>query len=290
MTSPGEKRGAIVLSVDDLHPTPLAEAALAHLRRLQENHPRLRVTFFTTADWRSVVPFPDGRFVSRIPIVRDRVWSVPVLPRGTFRVDRHESFCALLRDWPRAEVAVHGLHHVRRGLRPIVEFEGRSQRACRSILEGALEILERARLPLVRGLCPPGWVATPALIAAMEELDMRFLASARDLTTPVDDGATANGSGLRGVSLIHPQRIGASLIHVTTNFQAGCSLDRATAILDRGGVLAIKAHLLSEAGTYRAMDGLGREYCDFLDGILRAIEDRYGDALAWTSMGELACA
>jgi len=280
----------IVLTVDDVHPTPLAEPAFEQLRWLQDRHPRLRVTLFTTADWRSVAPFPDDRIASKIPLLRDRVWNVSVLARGTYRVDRHERFCATLRAWPRAEVAAHGLHHVRRGRKPIVEFEGRSQRECRALLEESFAILENARLPLVRGLCPPGWSAPQTLIDAMNAMQMRFLASARDLNTPITNDATTNGSGLRGVSLIHPQKLGTSLVHITTNFQAGSTLERATAILDHGGVLAIKAHLLAGVGAYRAMDGLTSEYCGFLDGILSSLEDRYGDALQWTSMGELACA
>lgn len=286
---PGGRRGAICLTVDDVHPAPPAWAALEQLRRLQDRHPELRVTFFTTADWRSIAPFPDGRLVSRVPWLRDHTWAVPVLPRGTWRVDRHEDFCATLRSWPRGEVASHGLHHVRRGPQPIAEFAGRSERACRGVLRESLEILESARLPLVRGLCPPGWVATPSLIRAMEALEMSFLASARDLATPVSGDATTSGSGLRGVSLIHPQRIGRSLVHFTTNFQANCTLERAVAIIEHGGLLAMKAHLLAGAGSYRAMDGLTAEYCGFLDGILSALEDRYGSELYWTSMGELAC-
>lgn len=287
---PAGKRAAVVLSVDDVHPTPLADAAFDNLRRLQERHPQLRLTFFTTADWRSVAPFPDGRFLTRIPIVRDRVWSVPVLARGTYRVDRHEKFCETLRSWSGVEVAAHGLNHVRRGLKPITEFEGRSERACRALLRASMDILERARLPLVRGLCPPGWSAPPSLVRAMAKSNMRFLASSRDLKTPVTPEATTNGSGIQGVSLIYPDRLGDSLLHFATNFQANCTLDRANAIIDHGGLLAIKAHLLAGVGTYKALDGLTPEYCAFLDGILSAIEDRYGDSLWWTSMGEIACA
>lgn len=287
---PRNKRGAICLTIDDVHPTPLARSALDHVAWLQEKHPQLRVTFFTTADWRSLAPFPDGRWTSRVPLLRDWTWSVPVLPRGTFRIDRHEDFCALLRDWPRAEVALHGLHHIRRGLKPITELDGKSRRECRSILASSMEIFANARVPIVRGLCPPGWVATPALIGAMDDLSMRFLASARDLATPITPGATTNGSGLRGVSLTHPEQLSPSLVHVTTNFQATSTLARAVEIIEVGGVVAMKAHLLEGVGSYRALDGLTIEYREFLHGILSALEDRYGEALWWTSMAEIACA
>lgn len=287
---PPGTRGAICLTVDDVHPTPVAARALEEIAWLQQRHPRLRVTFFTTADWRSVEPFPDGRLVSRLPLLRDRVWNVPVLPRGTMRLDRNEEFCRMLRGWPRAELALHGLHHVRRGRQPIAEFAGRSRRDCEALLGSAIEIFENAGLRFVRGLCPPGWVATPALIQAMERLEMRFVASARDLNTPVAPGAVTHGSGLMGVSLVTPQRVAGSLVHFTTNFQAGSTLERACSVIESGGLLAIKAHLLAGAGNYRAMDGLTREYVTFLDGILTALEDRYAESLWWTSMGEIACA
>lgn len=286
---PAGKRGAICLTVDDVHPTPVARQALDHLGWLQQRHPQLRVTFFTTADWRSVAPFPDGRLASRVPLLRDRVWNVPVLARGTMRLDRHQEFCAMLRDWPRAEVALHGLHHVRRGRQPIAEFAGLTARGCEKVLAEAAGILASAEITHVQGLCPPGWVATPALIQAMDRLGMRFLASARDLTTAIAPNAVTHGSGLLGVSLLRPQILTRSLVHFTTNFQAGSTFERAASIIEAGGLLAIKAHLLEGAGTYRAMDGLNREYCAFLDRILARLEDRLGDAIWWTSMGEIAC-
>jgi hypothetical protein len=121
----------------------------------------------------------------------------------------------------------------------------------------------------------------------MRDLDMRFIASARDLATPIAPDAKANGSGLRGVSLIHPERLG-TLVHFTTNFQATSTIERACAILDAGGVLAIKAHLIAEVGAYKALDALSGPYRDDLDRLFHALEDRYGESIEWTTMGALA--
>ncbi len=206
----------------------------------------------------------------------------------SIRLDVHEPFCAFVRDWPAAEVAMHGLHHVARGLRPVREFEHLDATACRAILDQASAIFARARLPPPRGMAPPGWHATPALLEAMGQAGMRYIASARDLDTPIAPDAVANGSGLRGVSLLHPERIAHGLLHFPTNFQATSALERATAILECGGLLSLKAHLLAESGSYRALDGLTPAYCDHLDRILSAVEDRFGDTVWWTSMGEIA--
>ena len=65
-------------------------------------------------------------------------------------------------------------------------------------------------------------------------------------------------------------------------------LERALAILECGGLLSIKAHLLARSGSYRALDGLTPEYRDHLHRIFTTIEERFGDAVWWTSMGEMA--
>ncbi len=269
-------RGGVVFSIDDVHPAPVAESVLEHLRKLQERHPQLKATLFTTPNWCSIEPFPnlvDGR--------------IPMLPRGTYRLDRHPRFCDLLRNWRGIEIAIHGLHHVGCTSKPIAEFAGLSYRLCRAMVLRAMSIFDDAGLTIVRGLSPPAWHATDELLDALRDLDFRFIASARDLTTPVTRDATANGSGLRGVSLIEPTPLGR-LLHFTTNFQATSTIERACAIIDAGGLLSIKAHLLSEAGLYKALDGLASPYCDGLDRLFCTIEDRYGDAISWTSMGELA--
>jgi Uncharacterized protein conserved in bacteria (DUF2334) len=285
---PAGKRAAVCLTVDDVHPAPVAEEALGHVRWLQERHPLLRATLFTTPDWRSRAPFPTAKIVRHVPLLRDAVFTVPVDPPGTYRLDRHERFCSMLREWGRVEIGLHGLHHVRRGMRPIVEFAGRSVAACSRRLTAALAIFEEARLPIVRGMSPPGWEAPPPLVRAMAGLGLTFVASARDLDTPVRPGAVTGGSGLRSVSLLRPERLAGGVVHFTTNFQATSTLERAFAILDAGGLLAIKAHLLAGVGSYRALDGLSLEYREHLDRVLAAISERYRDTLWWTSMGEIA--
>ena len=279
---------SVCFSVDDVHPSPVAAGALAHVQWLQQRHPQLRVTFFTTADWRTLDPYPTRNFVRRIPIVRDRVFTVAVHPRGTFRLDRHAEFCALLRDWPAGELALHGLHHVRTGLEPVREFAGLDANQCRRVIESSMRVFESARLPFVPGMAPPGWEASPELLAAMHASGLKFIASARDLETPVAPDARTNGSGLRGLSLVRPQRIEPDLLHFTTNFQATSPVERALAILQCDGLLSVKAHLLAESGSYRALDGLTTAYRDYLDRVFCTIEDRFGNDVRWTSMGELA--
>jgi hypothetical protein len=285
---PPGKGAAIVFSVDDVHPAAVALDALAHVRRLQERHPRLKATLFTTPDWRSCVVFPRPSLVDRIPLLRDAVYRVPRLPRGTYLLDRHPAFVDAVRGWKGIEVAPHGLTHVGRGPQPTMEFRGVSRSRCRVMLRQSLSMFESAKLPIVRGISPPGWLATPALLAAMRDLDFRFVASARDLQTPPAAGAMTNGSGLRGVSLIRPQLVGDGIVHFTTNYQATSSAERAFAIADAGGLISVKAHLLTGLGAHKSLDGLCDAYRDQLDALFIELEERYGDALWWTSMSEIA--
>lgn len=282
------KRAAVCFSVDDVHPAPAAASALDHIRWLQERHPHLRVTLFTTPDWRTLDPFPSRKMLTRIPILRDHLFTVRVHRAGTFRLDRHEGFCALLRDWPGAEIALHGLHHVRKGLRPVLEFADRPAAECRAMLDTAMSLFERARLPFVPGMSAPGWHCTPELLTAMREAGLSFIASARDLDTAISPEVLASGSGLTDVLLLHPQRVEPGLLHFPTNFQATSPIGRALDILNCGGLLSIKAHLLAQSGSYRALDGLTPQYRQFLDRVFCTIEDRLGDDLWWTSMGEIA--
>lgn len=285
---PPAKRAAVCFSVDDVHPAPVAREALSHVEWLQSRHPQLRVTLFTTPDWRTLDAYPTRKLLARIPIVRDHVFTVAVHPRGTYRLDRHQAFCDFLRNWKGAEVGLHGLHHVRTGMHPVLEFERRTTAQCLALLDEAMALFDDAQLRFVRGMTPPGWYASPQLLRAMRDAGLSFVASARDLDTPVAPGALAHGSGLTGVPLFRPERIEPGLLHIPTNFQATSTIERALAILDSGGLLSIKAHLLVESGSYRALDGLAPAYRDHLDRLFFTIEDRFGDGVCWTSMGELA--
>lgn len=294
---PAGRRAAVVFSVDDVHPAgtvpggdaDVARRALGVVARLQERHPRLAVTFFTTPDWRSASPDPAPGFAARLPLTGQFAWHVPVLPAGTYRLSNHPAFCATLRAWPRGDVALHGLHHVRRGPRPLVECDGLGEAACRALIVRGRRLLDEAGVPYAPGFAPPGWSAPAPLLRALARAGMSFFGSARDLDTPVSADARAAGSGLLGVPLFSPELLpGTGLVHVPVNFQATSAVERARAVAAAGGLLSIKAHLLSGLGSYRAHDGLTDAYGAHLDRVLSDLEDAHGDALWWPTLSELA--
>lgn len=89
---PPGKHAAICFSIDDVHPGTSTDAyeaggdldrgVLGHVRWLLERHPCLRITLFTTPDWREISPLPTRRILAALPYVRDHVFLAPILPLG----------------------------------------------------------------------------------------------------------------------------------------------------------------------------------------------------------------
>ena len=298
---PPGKQAAVVFTIDDVHPGrsdqhydgggDLERGALGLVERLLTRHPQLHVTLFTTADWREISPDVSRRWLARIPLARERLYLTPILPEGSRRVDRHPDFVRYLSRLPRTEGGLPGLHPVHPGRLIHVEFQREDRPWTHERLRRMLAIFDASGLRYARGMCPPGWNAPDALIDAMRRLDFDFIASARDIRTQIDDDAVADMSGLRGVSLIHPTWIaGRGLVHFTTNFQATSPIERALAIVDGGGVLAVKAHIIKDALGFVAVDGVDGVYCNYLDLLFSELDRRYGEALHWTTMGQIAAA
>jgi hypothetical protein len=290
------KAGAVVMSVDDVFPGTsrdayeaggdLEKGALGHLLWLLERHPQLRITLFVTPDWRQISPVAH-RFRRHVPWLRDRLYLATVLPKGTMDIRNHPDFVAFLNAMPRTEVAIHGLHHINRGHSISVEFRDQERNACISILNEAIGIFEQSGLRYVRGLQPPGWDCGSALQQACVDVGIRWVASARDIKTQVSRQAKAAMSGLKGVSMLFPQRIVPKLMHISTNFQATSTPERAFDILDAGGVLSIKAHISKTVRGHVHLDGVDDLYMNYLDRLFDDIEQRYGDAVNWTTFDRL---
>jgi predicted deacetylase len=309
---PTGKSAAVCFSVDDVHPATsrdefdaggdLGRGALGRVERLLHRNPQLRATLFVTPDWRLKRLVPTRRWLARIPVLRERLHWAPVHRKGHFRVDRFPAFVAYLNSLPRTEIALHGLTHAHPGPRMAVEFQEQSHRVCSALLKEARHIFATAGLRHVAGFQPPAWNAPPALCEALSEADFHFVSSARDLNTPVSGEAQTAMSGLQGASLIEPMwiRCGAGvdtaaaatestgLVHLTSNFQATSSLERAHEIVEAGGLLSIKAHIFKAGGGITMLDGLDDVYCEYLDYVCQELDRHYGERLWWTSQAEVA--
>jgi predicted deacetylase len=305
---PSGKKAAVCFSIDDVHPAgsgdafdaggDLGRGALGRVERLLERHPKLRITMFVTPDWRRMDLVRTRKWLTRVPLLRERIHWAPLAPRGRFRIDRFPDFVAYLNALPRTDCAVHGLHHAHPGPRLAMEFQEQSRRRCRALVREARRIFLSAGLRHVAGFAPPAWNSPPALCAALGDEEFRFVASARDLDTPISEGARTAGNGLRGAALIQPTWIASvstdepaaavrRLLHFATNFQATSTIERARAIIESGGLLFIKAHVFKSGGGITMLDGLDDDYCAYLQRLWRELDQRYGDTLWWTSLEEV---
>jgi hypothetical protein len=291
------KSAAVVMSIDDIFPGTsqsayegggdLEKGALGRLSWLLERHPQLQLTLFVTPDWRRISPVAD-RFWRHVPWLRDRVYLASVLPKGTMDIRNHPEFVAFLNAMPRTEIAIHGLHHINQGPSVSGEFQNQDRAACASMLAEAMRIFDESGLRYVRGLQPPGWDCGPALQQACRDVGIEWVASARDIQTPVSNHAKTAMSGLSGVSMLFPERIAPNLVHISTNFQASSSPERAFDILDSGGILSIKAHITKNVPGHTHLDGVDELYMNYLDRLFDDIKQRYGEAIDWTTLGRLA--
>lgn len=295
---PPGKSCAICLSIDDVHPArtadgfeaggDLADGMLGHVLRLLERCPELKATLCVTPDWRARFPYPTRPLLSSIPPLSSFFYLSPRWPEATMRLDRHPEFAAFLAALPRTEIIPHGLHHIQRGRNGPAEFERASYRQCTAALARAAEIMAAAGLKPAAGHSPPGWTAPPALRRAMRDSGLLFVASARDIHTPVCPNAVTAMSGMAGQPLIFPGLTDEGIAHIPANFQATSGFDRALAILAAGGLLSVKAHAVKQVGTYVALDGLDDDYAGRLAELFACCRDRFGDGIWWATMGEIA--
>lgn len=295
---PHRKKAAVVFSIDDCHPArtsdgyeaggDLEAGGLGLLKNLLTAHSQLKCTLFVTADWREIVPYPTRRLIAHMPWLRNHFYLADQWPEGKMRLDRYPEFIRYLKGLPRTEIASHGLHHTGRGLGIVKEFAFLDERECGRRLNLISEIFEQAGLQKPRGFAPPGWAFTNPLLSALESAGYRYVASARDLETLPSHEAVCASSGLQGVSLLFPQFLeGSQIVHLSSNWSATCSIERAEQIIDCGGILSIKAHMIKKLFRHTSADGLDSSFHQYLDKLFTHLERKYGDSLWWASMEEM---
>jgi hypothetical protein len=297
---PENKKAAICFTIDDLHPANNAEhgydaggdcnnGVFGKVNWLLEKHPKLKVTLFTTADWREISPFPTRKLLAKIPFVRDFFYLAKIQPKGTFQIDKFKEFKNFYGNHKQVEMALHGLHHCHKGLKIPVEFQNQSIEECDSIVKKMLQIFENCKIPYAKGFTPPAWNASENLIKALINNNVDFLASARDILTPISKEAKNKMSGYPNISILYPEYINdKKMIHLPSNFQATSNFDRAFEIIENNGIVSIKAHIMKNAFGHIALDGVDDVYIDYLDKLLTEIEHKYGHSIWWTTMGEIS--
>lgn len=292
---PPGKTCAIVLSIDDIHPSTSNDAyeaggdmekgALKDVLELQTQQPDLGVTLFVTADWRQISPFPT-RLTRHIPILKDHFYQTKVLKKGTMSLENHQQFCQWLSSLNNIEIAWHGLHHVAKGSIIGKEFQNEKTNEHLNKLNKIKQIFESAGVKHANGFCPPVWNATPELVEALSLVGNEYLASSRDIMAEISDQATCDMTGITGTPLIHACRVG-SQVHIPSNFQATSAPERAMKILELGGILSVKGHIIKQAFGHVALDAMDATYCNYLNLLFDKCSEEFGENIWWTTMGEI---
>ena len=296
---PKNKKAAVVFTIDDLHPARLIKhgydaggdienGVFSKVDWLLNRHPQLKVTLFATADWREMSPFATNKLLSKIPFFRDFFYLTKIYPKGTFQLDKFQEFVNFYNNHKQVEIALHGLHHIHKGLNIPVEFQNQSQDICNKMIREMLSIFDQSHINYVAGFTPPAWNAPENLMKALLENNIKFLASARDILTPISKNAVSNMSGRKNVSILYPEFIeNGKMIHFPSNFQATNDFNRAFDIIENNGILSVKAHIMKNYYGHVALDGVDEKYMQYLDQLFCEIENKYNDAILWTTMGEI---
>ncbi len=256
---------------------------------LLSRHPKLMVTLFTTADWRETHAFPTRKLLAKIPKVRDQFYLAKRLKKGTMSLENHPDFVVFLNGMKQTELAYHGLYHIHKGLKIPVEFQNQTREEFEKIITEMERIFDASKINYVKGICPPGWNAPEALLDTLVAHHFDYVASSRDVLTAVSKEAKCNMSGIKGVPLLYPTLLKENkIVHIPSNFQVNSTLDRAEEIIANEGLISIKAHIIKQVGSYTALDGVDDLYMNYLDVLLTLLEQKHGEDLWWTSMGEIA--
>lgn len=296
---PPGKKAAICFTIDDIHPSKstdfyeaggdLDKGKLGLVKWLLDRHPKLKVTLFTTANWREISPVPTRKLLALTPILRDRFFLAERWKKDKMNLENHPLFIDFLNNWERAEVGFHGLYHIHRGLKIPVEFQNQSAIECKVIIKEMMRIFNKTGLHYVKGICPPGWNAPDPLLDELVKNGFDYVASARDIFTDISKDAKTDMSGIKGEPLIFPSLLKeGKIVHFPTNFQANSTIDRARDIVNNNGLLSIKAHIVKNIFGYTAIDGVDELYMNYLDVLLTNLGNEFGDDLWWSSMGEMA--
>ena len=79
------------------------------------------------------------------------------------------------------------------------------------------------------------------------------------------------------------------MVHLTCNFQATSSVERALQILRLGGLLpARQGTYLQDRGGHQMLDGLDDLYCNYLDLLFTHLHQQFGSRLWWAHLSEVA--
>lgn len=255
------------LNFDDLHPQSDNEiqdfggdrekGVLKELFLLMKEYPKIKIDFFTPADWiyKPVRPF-FIRHICRLLGIKNPKYEI-----SKFRLDQHKDWCQWVNkyvDTKNFEICYHGLEHYNPTSRAqSAEFEGISYESAKLKLEKMEKIFKKSGIKHVKGFRPPGWGKSEGLIKAVKERNYDFISlkPSRHRESEV--------SYIQGIK------------HVPQNWSIKESSKLGVQIAKESGILLAKGHITNNYGRNPIGNGITKKHIDNVRQVLKKLEKSY---------------
>jgi hypothetical protein len=281
LRTPLRRRGRVLLNVniDDFAPYyasggmidlggRIRNGLTAELKLLLDDFPALRLTLFVIPDLR----LPRG------PLMKELQAAI-LDPRNAEWVEHYRAWS----QQGRVELAVHGLHHAQTEnwlFQQHVEFAFKSANKAKEAIRNAIEIFSRAGLPIT-GFRAPGWGINSdlSLLGAIRESGFAYIAG-----SSLDGGLN---ECRQRVSDYYPTMITGVLNlpqNVLLDWSRAELLGAVERIIRAKGIVSIKGHTRWNGSPNQLSGAVLRK----LRWLLAAIDDRYGDAIEYATLYQIA--
>lgn len=290
MKWPNRKKIAVNVNLDDFHPESssvgidyggdMENGVMRYLFELLADHPTIKFTLFTTANWRFI---PEDRFLTRL-LCRCTGIKIKKWPENEFKLNKYPHWCEFARNLvntKRFEIAIHGLEHYNK--HPIFgsplcgEFSGLNYEECIYKLINAEKIFKQAHIMHSKGFRAPAWDLNINLLKSLNDLNYLYISGLRK---------SKNFNLIRNKLEFGPENTAAygRLIDISPNWDISMSEERLLdATIKEGQLLCIAGHIQSNA-----TDGLNRKNYDNLRNILDYLESTFGDGIWYATLEEIA--
>ncbi len=272
------------LNIDDIHPEgsreygdcggDMDEGVFRYLNLLVDEFPKLKITLFTTPDWR--YKSSPGKIRRRFDFLFGS--GVKLWEEERFLLTNYPEWCKWLRAKTRSgnfEVGVHGLYHYQKDYPYSAEFANLSFDECVSRIKRAEGIFREAGIPFVKVFRAPGWGMNEELFKALSKLGYAVAGSA-DHITPISKNAVCNETGIR-TSIIRPQKIAEyGITNIPQNWDpTRNSFERLEELRGIGALISAKVHICEWYGKERISNGLNKTVYENLSKSLRMAYDKF---------------
>ena len=284
-------RSRVIFGIDDICPQKSADAGkdfggdlqagiLGQLLDLRQDFPRIKVTLFITPNYSYKAQpryFSTFQKILKKPFGKRFAASIAKkLPDGNFQLGKHPEFCNFLKMQEKKGIfslELHGFDHFNPWLYYPQEFTELSLEKCNERIEKAVALFRKAGFQKPKVFAPPGWGFSGNLLEALRNNGIPRIAGSVDNSSSVSKDSFSKGSGLQCVSALFPQEANG-LLNIPRNWDLRFGkLEKATQILQAGGILGVQAHAAEEG----VENAITPENLLNLKNVLASLEKDFGN-------------